>query len=111
MDGEKGYNIVTPLIRENGTTVFVNRGWISEEFAELEKRVEPTGTVEIEGMLRASPARNYFTPDNHPEKGEWYWADLEAMVEFAGGEKANAQPVYIEETFGAFAKRCPAFLS
>lgn len=51
-------------------------------------------------MLRTAQVRNYFTPDNHPEKGEWYWADIDAMAGFAGGGEAGIQPVFIEEVFG-----------
>ena len=51
-------------------------------------------------MLRTAQKRNRFTPDNHPEKNEWYWIDVETMAECAGGEKANVQPVFVEEIFG-----------
>ncbi|KAI0034174.1 mitochondrial protein required for respiration [Vararia minispora EC-137] len=99
MDGTRGYHVVTPLVREDGSTILVNRGWVSEECASSGQFHSPTGVVEIQGMLRSTQARNMFTPENRPEKGEWYWADLDAMVEFAGGERANVQPVYAEEIF------------
>ena len=51
-------------------------------------------------MLRESQARNNFTPDNNPAKGEWYWADVAAMTVHAGGESSNVQPVLVEEIFG-----------
>jgi len=50
-------------------------------------------------MLRESQARNNFTPDNNPAKGEWYWADVAAMSVYAGGESSNVQPVLVEEIF------------
>ena len=101
-DGTLGYHVITPLVRENGTTILVDRGFISEDFADRNKRPEVDGEVEVLGMLRASQARNNFTPDNHPEKGEWYWADVDAMVQHAGGEAASVQPVFIEELFGRY---------
>lgn len=52
-------------------------------------------------MLRTGHARNRFTPDNNPEEGKWYWADVQAMADYAGGEAAGVQPVYVEEIFGA----------
>ena len=58
------------------------------------------GEVKILGMLRTTQVRNKFTPENHPEKGEWYWADVEAMATYAGGEQAGVHPVFIEEVFG-----------
>jgi hypothetical protein len=53
-------------------------------------------------MLRESQSRNDFTPDNNPTKGEWYWADVAAMADYAGGESSNVQPVLVEEIFGEF---------
>ncbi|KAI0319762.1 mitochondrial protein required for respiration [Amylostereum chailletii] len=100
-DGSHGFHLITPLIRENGTTVLVDRGFVSDEHANDKNRSKAgdEGLVEVLGMLRASQARNNFTPDNHPEKGEWYWADVDAMVAYAGGDSANVQPVFIEELF------------
>ncbi|KAI0068162.1 mitochondrial protein required for respiration [Artomyces pyxidatus] len=102
-DSAHGYHLVTPLVRSNGSTVLVDRGFVSEEFAGKLPLTVDEGEVEVCGMLRDSQARNNFTPDNHPEKGEWYWADVDAMAEYAGGESANVQPVLIEEIFDGHA--------
>lgn len=99
MDGKNGFHLITPLVRTDGSTVLVDRGFISEHIAAKIKSSNPEGEVEIHGMLRESQARNSFTPDNNPEKGEWYWADIAAMANYAGGESSNVQPVLIEETF------------
>lgn len=98
--GSQGYNVVTPLIRADGSTVLVDRGFVLKD--KVEKGLLPLqdGEVQLLGMLRTSQSRNSFTPDNHPEKGEWYWTDVQAMTEYAGGEQAGVQPVYIEEIFG-----------
>lgn len=99
-DGTIGYHLVVPLIRSDGSTVLVDRGFVSKKLADRAKSHIETNEVEILGMLRTSHVRNNFTPDNHPEKGEWYWADVPAMAEYAGGEQAGVQPVYVEEIFG-----------
>jgi surfeit locus 1 family protein len=102
-DGTAGFHIITPLRRPNGSTVIVDRGFVSKEQAQAALRAhEPLGEVEVLGMLRTSQTRNNFTPDNHPEQGIWYWADVEAMTEHAGGTAAGVQPVFIEEIFGEF---------
>ncbi|TFK56685.1 mitochondrial protein required for respiration [Heliocybe sulcata] len=99
-DGENGYHLVTPLIRSEGTTILVNRGFVSKDFAEQALREQaPDEEVEVLGMLRTSQARNSFTPDNNPERGEWYWTDVDVMTKHAGGEAANVQPVFVEEIF------------
>ena len=102
-DGEKGVVVVTPLIREDGSTVLVNRGFVADEYADIQKwrqRQEPE-EVEVLGMLRNSQKRHMFsTVANRPEKDEWFWVDVDALAEHAGGEAANVQPVYLEQIFG-----------
>ena len=102
LDGTNGFHLITPLVRTNGSTILVDRGFISELAAVKKKYPTPSEDVEVHGMLRESQARNNFTPDNNPAKGEWYWADVAAMAEYAGGESSNVQPVLVEEIFGGF---------
>ncbi|KAJ7619228.1 mitochondrial protein required for respiration [Mycena polygramma] len=97
-DGVHGANVLTPLIREDGSTILVDRGFVSKEF-DLQSIPQDNSEVEFLGMLRTSQVRNTFTPDNHPERGEWYWKDLDTMAEYAGGQNANVQPVLVEEIF------------
>ena len=101
-DGSNGFNLITPLVRDNGSTILVDRGFIDEEHANINMlHKESSGQdVEILGMLRLSAKRNRFTPDNRPEKGEWYWVDVDAIAEYAGGESAGVQPVFVEAIFG-----------
>jgi len=110
-DGTAGYHVITPLVRSNGTTVLVDRGFVSKDAIEKFSKSSGTdGEVFVQGMLRVSQVRNSFTPDNHPEKGEWYWADVDAMAVYAGGERANVQPVLVEEIFGGHAGEAAAKL-
>lgn len=99
----KGYNLITPLVRfDGGSTVLINRGFVSEDTVKTNPAVlsKDKDKVLVEGLLRTSQLRNSFTPDNSPEKGEWYWADVSAMANYAGGEEQGVQPVYIESIFG-----------
>ncbi|KAI0403097.1 SURF1 family-domain-containing protein [Xylaria palmicola] len=101
-DGEQGYMVVTPLERDPGgsdgrgtTTVLVNRGWVSRRLRRQRDRPEglPTGEVVVEGLLREPWKKNMFTPDNRPDKGEFYFPDVKQMAELSG-----SQPVWIEQT-------------
>jgi len=65
MDGKNGFHLITPLVRTDGSTVLVDRGFISEPISAKKKFSTPEGEVEIHGMLRESQARNSFTPDNN----------------------------------------------
>ncbi|PSS05461.1 hypothetical protein PHLCEN_2v3841 [Hermanssonia centrifuga] len=98
----KGYHLIVPLVRPDGSTVLVDRGFVSKEHVDITSSLrigDANEEVEVLGMLRTGQVRNIFTPDNHPEKGEWYWADVNSIAEYAGGEKAGVQPVFVEEIF------------
>ncbi|KAI0384371.1 SURF1-domain-containing protein [Hypomontagnella monticulosa] len=95
-DGEQGFMVVTPLEREGeGTTVLVNRGWISKKFRDRRSRPEslPTSEVEVEGLLREPWKKNMFTPENRPDKNEFYFPDVKQMAALT-----DSQPVWIEQT-------------
>jgi surfeit locus 1 family protein len=97
-DGHDGYLVITPLEREGkGTTVLVNRGWILKRYKEQKSRPDglPTGEITVEGLLREPWKKNMFTPDNSPQKNEFYFPDVEQMADITG-----SQPVWIEETMG-----------
>lgn len=102
-DGSQGYNVVTPLVRSDGSTILVDRGFVAKDAIQKKEYNHELQEVQILGMLRTSQSRNSFTPDNHPDKGEWYWTDVEAMAEYSGGERAGVQPVFVEEIFGKVA--------
>ncbi|KAK9480892.1 SURF1 family-domain-containing protein, partial [Lipomyces japonicus] len=96
-EGEKGYAVITPFERENGTKILVNRGWIKESMADQSKRkleAMPQGNVVIEGLIKLPAKKNYFTPENRPDKNEYYYVDV---AEFA--RTTGSQPVVIEELF------------
>lgn len=99
-DGTNGFHLVEPLVRTDGTTVLVDRGFVSQEQVDSKAYLQDTNEVEVLGMLRTGHVRNSFTPDNSPQEGKWYWADITTMAEYAGGEQAAVQPVYIEQIFG-----------
>ncbi|KAI4870304.1 SURF1-domain-containing protein [Hypoxylon rubiginosum] len=99
-DGEQGYMVVTPLEREGGgdegnATVLVNRGWISKKRMRQRDRPESldSGEVVVEGLLREPWKKNMFTPENRPDKGEFYFPDVKQMAELTG-----SQAVWIEQT-------------
>lgn len=95
-DGKDGYFVITPLEREDGSTVLVNRGWISKEQRFQQDRDPaslPRGTVTISGLLREPWKKNMFTPDNDVAHGKFYFPDVKQMAEYSGSE-----PVWIEET-------------
>lgn len=109
-DGVPGFHLILPFDRSaaGGSTILLNRGFIKTAVGESIRRGgrvpglgpngEPSGEIVVEGMLtKADPnAKSYFTPDNKPEKGEWYWKDVPAMAEAVGGEARDVQPILID---------------
>jgi surfeit locus 1 family protein len=97
-EGHDGFLVITPLEREeSGSTVLVNRGWISRNMQNQKDRKEglPDGEVTVEGLLRSPWKKNMFTPKNKPEEGKFYFPDVKEMAELTG-----SQPIWIEETMG-----------
>ncbi|KAL8895245.1 MAG: hypothetical protein Q9207_008245 [Kuettlingeria erythrocarpa] len=95
-DGNDGYLVVTPLERsDGGSTVLVNRGWIPRsKKAQVERKDGlPKGQVAVEGLLREPWKKNLFTPDNQPQKKEFYFPDVQQMAKLTGSDA-----VWIEET-------------
>ncbi|CAG8510645.1 12330_t:CDS:2 [Cetraspora pellucida] len=95
LDNKHGYFVITPLERENGTTVLVRRGWISKDKVDSSTRKDNQfeGIVNIEGILKKSEKKNWFTPKNNPNRNEWLWIDVETMA-----ERTGAQPVLVEQS-------------
>jgi surfeit locus 1 family protein len=100
-DGKDGFLVVTPLQREDGSTILVNRGWIPKKLKRQADRKAglPMGPVTVEGLLREPWKKNMFTPNNKPELGEFYFPDVEQMAKFTGSD-----PIWVEETMrGSYA--------
>jgi surfeit locus 1 family protein len=99
-EGIHGAHVITPLVREDGTAVLVDRGFISKQVAETNSYSRDNGEVQVLGLLRTNPSPNMFTPTNHPEEGRWYWTDVEGMAEYAGASGVHVQAVFVEQIFG-----------
>lgn len=94
-DGENGYFVVTPLERDGGSKILINRGWISKAKWRQRDRPDglPQGEVTVSGLLRKPWKKNMFTPENKPENREFYFPDVGMMAKLT-----NSQPVWIEST-------------
>lgn len=87
----QGYYVITPLKREDGTTVLINRGFIPTELKRQEDRQagQVAGMTSITGILRASEARGLFVPAPDPARGEWFNRDIAGIAAAKGlGEVA-----------------------
>lgn len=126
-EGQAGFFVVTPLelaVPLDGSadgappaTILVNRGWIArgqrpQAAREHSPAALPAGLVRVEGLLRAPWKRNFFTPDNRPDKGEFYFPDVVEMARLTG-----SLPVWIEATMGKTrwaeetGRQCPRWIN
>ena len=104
------------------STVLINLGFVSNEAAGSYRSLTSSSTTSpsasslvkcerpefntnetvIEGLIPAPQIPNWFTPENKPDQGEWVWADVQAMAQYAGGEGGNVMPLLLEEIFGSY---------
>ena len=84
--GNAGYHILTPLVRDAGPPVLVNRGWVPYDRKTPDRRADGQieGSAQVEGILRREPRRGWLMPDNDPARNEWFWYDLPAMAAATG---------------------------
>jgi surfeit locus 1 family protein len=80
--GGPGYLVLTPLRLADGSDVIVNRGFIPfdqrDRFAGAQQ--QPSGSVIVSGLMRASEPRNWFTPADDPAHGLWFTRDPGAIA-------------------------------
>lgn len=89
----RGYFVVTPLKRENASTLLVFRGWIDEAHKFQSSRPDSLveGVVTLDCLLHKKPDKNMFTPPPEPNGREYHFMAIDDMAQATG-----SQPVYIE---------------
>jgi len=79
-----GYWVMTPLKRDDGTIVYINRGFVPMDKRMPSARMEgqPQGEVTITGLLRMSEAKGWLLQQaNDPAHDAWYRRDIAAMAQ------------------------------
>ena len=73
-EGNAGFHVVTPLLLDDGRTILINRGWVSEDYRDPAKRAfsQINGKTSVAGILRRPGVKGYFVPENEPENGFWF---------------------------------------
>lgn len=85
-DGDAGYHVVTPLIRDGAPPVLVDRGWVPSDRKAPASRAagDPAGPVTVTGFVREGQRQGWLTPNNDPATDSWFWFDLPAMARATG---------------------------
>jgi surfeit locus 1 family protein len=77
-----GYWVMTPLKRDDGTIVLVNRGFVptARRDPSSRRQGEVKGEVTITGLLRISEPSWTFLRSNKPAENRWYSRDVAAIA-------------------------------
>lgn len=101
-EGQPGWHLLTPLVKDDGRAVLVDRGWVPQGFDEppVEEAAPPAGDVVVEGLVRPEqdPPQGWvanISPRDPPE-GELesaYYVDVERL---SRQFPYQLEPVYLE---------------
>ncbi len=90
-EGEAGYRVLTPLEREHGETVLVDRGWVPRRASgKMPDLGVTTDTVEVTGRMDLLPGRGVDLPPA-PSKD---WPRLLSYPKLDEVERALGRPLY-----------------
>jgi len=92
----QGYYVITPLVRDQGGTVLVNRGFVPTELKQPDDRKDGLieGETTVTGILRATEPRAMFVPEPDPARGEWFNRDVPGIA--AARHLTDVAPYLIE---------------
>jgi len=100
-----GYWVMTPFELQGGGTVFVNRGFVPEQYQETaalgDLHGEDPGLVTILGILRTPEAAGFMTPEaDMSNRIEWV-RDPARLAQMADPALAPIAPFYVDLPAGA----------
>ena len=90
-----GYWVMTPLARDDGTTVLVNRGFVPADKRDPASwRPRGPRPVTVTGLLRMSEPGGAFLRANDPAANRWFSRDVAAITASRG--LAKVAPYFID---------------
>lgn len=91
-----GYWLMTPLQADDGSIIFINRGFVP--MSKYDKATRENGNIvgstTVTGLLRMSESNGFFPRKNDPENNSWYSRELPAMAQKIGLQ--NVAPYFID---------------
>ncbi|XP_077285144.1 surfeit locus protein 1 [Arctopsyche grandis] len=83
----QGFVVITPFqLKDRKEIIMINRGWVPPKMKMPADRPEGQINYEVEiiGTVRSNEKRPTFVPKNIPEKGMWFYKNLDEMAVIAG---------------------------
>ena len=81
-----GWDVITPLVLDDGSRVLVNRGWVEGVPAQRNRPgaiVQPQGRQRVEGILKEGEKENKYGFNDTPN-GMYRWLDLPTIAGVSG---------------------------
>ncbi|OLP62094.1 Surfeit locus 1 family protein [Xaviernesmea oryzae] len=93
-----GFWVLTPLIQADGSVILINRGFVPPDRRDPATRTDgnPSGTVDVVGLLRLSEPKGAFLRSNDAATGRWYSRDVQAIAEAKGLPADKVAPFFID---------------
>lgn len=88
----RGFWLMTPLRTANGSSIFINRGFIP--YGSTPCPAKPEQVVEVTGLLRVSEPDGLLWRRNNPSLQQWYSRDVLALA--ASKRLVNVAPFFID---------------
>ena len=80
-EGSPGWQIITPFSSDEGIVALVDRGVVSDDLRDADKRPAEAAPVELTAIIRShNSGSGFFDPDNDVDGNIWYWWDVPAML-------------------------------
>lgn len=93
--GRMGYKVLTPVERPDGPPVWIDRGWVPQDYVVADTRAagQVAGPVDLSGLVRLPSRGGWLTPEPDLANRTWFVADIEGMSAVAG--LSGAMPLYV----------------
>lgn len=99
--GGVGYLVMTPLVTDDGWTVYVNRGFVPRDKRDPDQRAGSMieGETTVTGLLRAPRRRAWFMPADDIAGNAWFSRDPRLYAEANGTAPGDTAPYIIDVDF------------
>ena len=99
--GNLGFHLITPLRLQDGSFIFLNRGWVPKDYkTNLKVKIsEPKDKIKVIGILRGNDHPRSYLPQNDPAQGLWLWQDADSWASELHKKRPNwaIAPVLIQQ--------------
>ncbi|MDB5511561.1 MAG: surfeit 1 [Enterovirga sp.] len=92
----QGFYVFTPLRRDDGSVVMVNRGFVPTPLRDPSRRAaaQTGGLVSVTGLVRGPEERGWFVPANDPRRDDWFVRSIAEMAAARG--LGRLAPFYVD---------------